>query len=189
MTGIESIDEISWRHPPTGRWPSLAGRARELAGYGPLIANLARRDLAARYKRSVLGWLWSLINPAARLAILTLVFGRFLRIAPPVAGNGELESFAVYLFCALVVWNFFESVVTGSMTSLGSAGPLLNKVYFPPECPLVANLVVVASQTAFEILVLIIVLAAVGNVSVTFLLWAVPCSCFSCSSPSAWASS
>ena len=84
---------------------------------------------------SVLGSLWSLLNPAATLAIYSLVFGAFLRIEPPVAGNGELKNFALYLFCALVMWNFFSQVVRGSQEALTGAGPLLKKVYFPPSAP------------------------------------------------------
>src|SRR5438552_695839 len=96
--------------------------------YRSLVANLSQRELKLKYKGSVLGWLWSLINPATALGIYTLVFGVFLKIEPPVAGNGRLKSFALFLFAALVVWNFFSSVVGGSMAWLLGAGPLLKKV-------------------------------------------------------------
>lgn len=172
MTVGQSVEPAVTVLTPPGRWWSAVRiRGREIFGYQALIANLARRDLAARYKRSVLGWAWSLINPIARLAILSLVFGQFLKIIPPVAGNGDLQNFAVYLFCALVVWGAFEGVVVGSMTSLVGAGPLLNKVYFPPESPGIANVLVVSNQTAFEFAVLVLVLAALGNVGWTFFFW------------------
>ena len=51
-------------------------------GYRGLIGNLAQRELKSRYKRSVLGWLWSLINPASTLLIYTIVFGTIMRIRP-----------------------------------------------------------------------------------------------------------
>ena len=56
--------------------------------YRTLIVNLAQRDLKARYKKSFLGWLWSLINPAVTLGIYTVVFGVFLGATAPFAGNG-----------------------------------------------------------------------------------------------------
>jgi ABC-type polysaccharide/polyol phosphate export permease len=172
MTAQQSSDVgVTVRTPPGKWWSAIRVRSREIFGYQALIANLAKRDLAARYKRSVLGWAWSLINPIARLAIYSLVFGQFLRIVPPVAGNGELENFAVYLFCALVVWNIFEGIIVGSMTSLVGAGPLLNKVYFPPESPGIANVLVVSNQSIFEFGVLVLVLVALGNVSWTFFFW------------------
>ena len=57
--------------------------------YRTLIANLAQRELKARYKRSFLGWLWSLINPAVTLGIYTVVFGVFLKGQAPALGNGR----------------------------------------------------------------------------------------------------
>ena len=97
------------------------------------------RELKARDKRSVLGWAWSLINPATTLLVYAIVFGTLLQVKPPVAGNGSLQNFALYLFCGLVIWNFFTVVVNGSMGALVGAGGLLRKVYFPPECPVIAN--------------------------------------------------
>jgi ABC-type polysaccharide/polyol phosphate export permease len=143
----------------------------EVWGYRGLIGNLAQRELKSRYKRSVLGWMWSLINPASSLLIYTLVFGTVLRIPPPTAGNGTLNNFALYLFSALIIWNFFNAVVVGSMGSLIGAGPLLKKVYFPPECPAIANVLTVLSQTVIEALILVLVMVIVGNTAWTFLLF------------------
>jgi ABC-type polysaccharide/polyol phosphate export permease len=143
----------------------------EVWSYRGLIGNLAQRELKSRYKRSILGWLWSLINPASTLLIYTVVFGTIMKINPPVAGNGTLVSFALYLFSALIIWNFFSATITGSMGSLIGAGPLLKKVYFPPECPAVANVLTILTQTAIEALILVTVLIVVGNASWTFLLF------------------
>jgi ABC-type polysaccharide/polyol phosphate export permease len=142
--------------------------ASQIWSYRFLIGNLTQRELKSRYKRSLLGWGWSLINPAATLLIYALVFGSFLRIVPPVAGNGHLQSFALYLFAGLVVWNFFNNVMTGSMGSLLGVGSLLRKVYFPPESPAIANALAVVTQTIVEATILVVVMAVVGNASWTF---------------------
>ena len=139
----------------------------EVWTYRGLIGNLAQRELKSRYKRSVLGWAWSLLNPASTLLIYTVVFGTIMRIEPPIAGNGTTKSFALFLFSALIVWNFFSGVITGSMGALIGAGGLLKKVYFPPECPPIANALTVITQTALEAVILIVVLAIVGNLSWT----------------------
>ncbi|HVN50528.1 MAG TPA: hypothetical protein VMT43_03800, partial [Acidimicrobiales bacterium] len=68
----------------------------EIWSYRRLIGNLAQRELRSRYKKSVLGWAWSLINPLSTLLIYTVVFGVFLKVPPPLAGNGELKSFGLY---------------------------------------------------------------------------------------------
>ena len=65
--------------------------ATEIWNYRSLTANLARREMRAQYKKSILGSLWSLINPLSVLLIYALVFGTFLRIEPPVAGNGAIN--------------------------------------------------------------------------------------------------
>jgi len=140
-----------------------------MIAYRGLIMHLAQRELKAKHKKSLLGWLWSLINPAATLGIYTLVFGYFLKIPPPVAGNGELKSFALYLFAALVTWNFFSGVLNGSMLAFQTSGGMLTKVYFPPECPALANLIVCSVQFAIELGLLMVFLIALGNASWTFL--------------------
>lgn len=145
----------------------------ELWNYRGLIANLARRELKSKYKRSVLGWLWSLLNPTLTLLIYTLVFGTFLPVTPPTGGNGRLNSFALFLFAGLVVWNAFNSVVTGAMAALTGAGPLLKKVYFPPACPAIANALTVLNQAVIEAAILAAIMIVVGNASWTFLLFPV----------------
>ena len=138
----------------------------EVWSYRTLIANLAQRELKSRYKRSILGWLWSLINPAATLGIYTVVFGYFLKADPPPMGNGE-KSFALYLFAGLVVWNLFSGIVNTCISSFSGAGGLLTRTYFPPECPMVAGLVTVLVQALLEVLILMFFMILVGNVSWT----------------------
>lgn len=139
--------------------------AAQIWAHRPLIVNLARRDVAAKYKKSLLGRLWSLINPAATLGVYTLVFGVFLSVQAPVAGNGHTRVFALYLFVALVVWNCFSNTVLGGMNALEGAAPLLTKVYFPPECPALAAVIGVFIQTVTELAILFGIMVVVGNLS------------------------
>jgi ABC-2 type transport system permease protein len=141
----------------------------DLWTYRGLVGNLAQRELKAKYKRSLLGWIWSLINPATTLAIYAVVFGTLLKVKPPLAGNGELQNFALFLFAGLVVWNFFQAVVVGSMASLIGAGPLLKKVFFPAECAPAASLLVSLSQAGIESGILIAIMIVVRNTSWTML--------------------
>jgi ABC-2 type transport system permease protein len=138
--------------------------------YRGLIGNFANREIKGKYKGSLLGSAWSLINPLATLAIYSLVFGFIIRFPTPVAGNGHLTNFTVYLFTALVVWNFFTSVTTSGMGALVGAGQLLRKIYFPPFAPVLGSAGAVLNQTAIEFGLLFVVFLAVGNVGWTFLL-------------------
>jgi ABC-2 type transport system permease protein len=142
----------------------------EIWTYRGLVGNFAQRELRGKYKGSALGWFWSLLNPLATLAVYALVFGFFLKFEPPVAGNGELQNFAVYLFTALVAWNFFFAVVTGSIGALAGAGPLLKKIYFPAFAPVIGGAGATLFQTGIEVGLLIAVMVVLQNVSWTFLL-------------------
>ena len=138
--------------------------------YRTLITNLALRDLRSRYKKSVLGWLWSLLNPATTLVIYTVVFGTFLGVEAPTAGNGHSKLFALYLFTALVTWNAFSGGINIAMQSFLISGPLLTRTYFPPEVPVVAGTLTVLTQTAVESMILLGFMAAIGNLGWTTLL-------------------
>lgn len=138
--------------------------------YRGLIGNFANREIKGKYKGSLLGSAWSLINPLATLAIYSLVFGFIIKFPTPVAGNGSLTSFTVYLFTALVVWNFFQSVTSSGMGALVTAGPLLRKIYFPPFAPVIGSAGAVLNQTAIEFGLLFVVYLVVQNLSWTFLL-------------------
>lgn len=140
----------------------MLASATETWSYRELIWNLTSREVKVKYKRSILGWLWSLINPAATLAIYTVVFSTFLRVDPPVAGDGETSSFALYLFIALIGWGLFNNVINGSMQQMVASGPLLKKVYFPPACPIIAVVLASLLQTAMESVILVVVLLALG---------------------------
>jgi len=144
----------------------------QLWAYRNLIYNLAQRELRSRYKKSLLGWLWSLINPASTLLIYSLVFGYFLKQKPAEpAANGHTEVYALYLFAGLWVWNYFNGTVVGAIAALQQSGPLLNKVYFPPACPAVANTVTVLLQAVIESGILAVVMLLLGNLGWSVLLY------------------
>ena len=134
-----------------------------------LVRNFAERETKARYKRSALGWLWSLIKPLVTVAVYSLVFGVIYRAAPPVTANGKAETFALYLFTGLVVWNLFTEVVTGSMQWLQGVSDLRKKIYFPTETVILGGAVSTFLQSTLEALVLVAIMIGFGNISATVL--------------------
>ena len=82
----------------------------ELYAYREMIVSLVRKDLRGRYKGSVLGFLWTFINPLLQLMVYTVVFSVIMR-----AG---IDKFYLFLFVALVPWIFFSSAITGGATSI-----------------------------------------------------------------------
>ncbi|HEY0871464.1 MAG TPA: ABC transporter permease [Acidothermaceae bacterium] len=149
--------------------PPAVTQMAEMWRYRGLIGNFASRELKSKYKHSLLGWTWSLINPAATLAVYSIVFSTIFRALPPKAHNG-MTTYVIYLFIGLVAWNFFSNVVNGSMAALIGAGPLLKKIYFPPYAAVLGNSLSALVQTFIEAGVLLVVLLAAGNASWTLLL-------------------
>lgn len=145
-------------------------KPKPTSNFIPLVINFAQREMRARYKRSLLGWLWSLLNPASTVLIYSLVFGVFLRTQPPVTANGKAEIFAVYLFTGLVVWNLFSGVVNGSMDWLTGVMDLRKKAFFPTETAILGGAIAAIVQTIFEIAVLLVIMLVLANISWTFLL-------------------
>lgn len=139
-----------------------------------LIWAFAQRDFATRYRSSVLGWAWSLIQPLATLLVFAAVFSLVFRVqAPPLGADGDRTNFAAFLFTGMVTWNLFSSFVLLSMSQLKSNGELLRKVQFPAWAPILGASVVQLVQVALELVVLIGMFVWLGNIGITWLL-AVP---------------
>jgi lipopolysaccharide transport system permease protein len=98
-----------------------------MLAYRELTRNLVVRDLKVRYKNSILGVLWSLLNPL----LMTLVFTVVFTVMTPAGGN--IPNFPVFVLSALLPWNFFSASVIGSTNSIVGSTNLVNKVYFPRE--------------------------------------------------------
>lgn len=96
---------------------------REVWRYRDLLAQLIARNIKVRYKRSVLGIAWTMLNPLLIMAILTLVFSSLFRVA--------VEHYAVYLLSGLVLWNFFSQTTTLAMSELVWGGGLFHRIYIP----------------------------------------------------------
>ncbi len=143
----------------------------ELVESRELLVNLTLRELRGKYKRSVLGWTWSLLNPLATMAIFTIVFGYFLKVDVPPGKPSGLDVFALYLLCGLLPWNFLSNGMSGSMGSLLGNSNLIKKVYFPREILVVANVASWVVSFLIELAVLAVALLVFGNFVVP---WLVP---------------
>ena len=132
-----------------------------------LVRSFAERETKALYKRNVLGWLWSLLKPLTTVAVYSLVFGVIYRAAAPSTANGRAEVFALYLFSGLVVWNAFYAIVNGAMRWTDGVSELRKKIYFPTETAIIGGAVATLLQSSLEALVLVVIMAALANMSWT----------------------
>lgn len=126
------------------------GILHEIYNYREMLRSLVHRDLRGRYKGSVLGFMWTFINPLMQLLVYTILFSKIMR-----AG---IDDYYLFLFVALIPWMFFSSSLTGGSTAIWANQNLVTKIYFPRE---VLPLAVVTSNFINMLYCFVIVLAAV----------------------------
>jgi ABC-2 type transport system permease protein len=130
--------------------------------YRELFINLTHRELKGKYKRTVLGQLWSLANPLALMVVYTFVFTFIIRIEPDPGDPSGLDVFALWLLCGLLPWIFFSNVVTQAMGAILANESLIKKVYFPRSVLVLSSTAAVSVNWSIEMLVLAIALIALG---------------------------
>jgi len=112
---IEFYDSANRGHPAIEEFKALLK-------YKDLIFQLVRRDLVSRYKRSVLGMAWTMLNPLGSMLILTIVFSHVF---------GRVESYPAYVLTGLVIWNFFSQTTIHCMDSTLWGSDLFGKIFLP----------------------------------------------------------
>ena len=114
------------RQAPVRFLPATLNVLRETWAYRDLLRNLVVRDLKTRYKRSVLGFAWSFLNPLFMVMIFTVVF-------TVIARAQNVPNYPLFALCGLLAWNFLAGSVSGAARSIVGNAHLIDKVYFPRE--------------------------------------------------------
>lgn len=106
---------------------------RSAAAHRNLLYLLSLRELRTRYKKSILGWAWSMLNPLTQMAIFTVIFLYVFKAVPPVGDPSGLKNFPLYFLSGSLPFNFFSITVGVSMGSVQGGSGLIKKVQFPHE--------------------------------------------------------
>jgi ABC-2 type transport system permease protein len=101
----------------------VVGEFLELLRYRDLLRLLVINNIKTRYKRSMLGVIWTLLNPLLMMMVMTVAFSSLFR--------SSLEHYAVYVLAGLLFWNFFAQSTTAAMKSLVWGGALIRRIYLP----------------------------------------------------------
>jgi ABC-type polysaccharide/polyol phosphate export permease len=128
---------------------------REITKYRELLRNLVLRDIKVRYKRSVLGFAWVMLNPLLIMLILYIVFSGLFKITT--------ENYIAYLLSGIILWNFFSQSTTTAVQSLIGNSNLIKKLYLPKA---IFPLSVVLSATInfiFSLIPLFLVIYFIGT--------------------------
>ena len=142
---------------------STVVQLKRLSSSQELLWNLTLRELRSKYRRSFLGWTWSLLNPLALVAIYSFIFGVVFGSEAPVGDPSGLTSYALYLLSGLLPWSFFGLVTGLGLSSLiGNAG-LVRKVAFARETLVFSQSIFSLVQFSIEMLLLSTILVIAGS--------------------------
>ena len=130
-------------------------RIVDVVRHRALLTHLIRRELRVRYKGSLLGFFWSLLNPAMYLVVFSLVFTVFLPT--------RVELFGIFMLSGLLIWNFFAGSVQAAARSLIENRALVQKVWFPREVLPLASIGAGLVNMALQGIVLVIGMALFRN--------------------------
>lgn len=125
-----------------------------ISHYIDVVIVLAQKDFKIRYRNSVLGFLWALLNPLAYMVILTLVFSFVLRVSIP--------NFPAWVLIGLLIWRFFSIATTQGLSSIIGNPSLVNKVYFPRYLIVLSNSLANFLGASLEFVALIPLLLLLG---------------------------
>lgn len=133
-----------------------------------LLRQLVQRDFQGRYAGSLLGFLWSFVQPLWLLMLFTFVFSSVMRISPGGTGSPR---FAAFLFCGLLPWMAFQEGVLRASTAITDNSSLVKKLRFPSEVLVLAVVLAALLHEAIAAAVFVAVLAWTGDLAWGGLPW------------------
>lgn len=129
---------------------SVVQEIREITKYRELLKNLVVRDLKVRYRRSVLGFAWVMLNPLLMMLILSVVFSELFKIST--------KSYTVYLLSGIIMWNFFSQSTTVTVISFLANANIIKKIYLPKSIFPLSSILSAAINFIFSIVPLALIL-------------------------------
>jgi len=122
--------------------------------YRHLIAQLVRRDVLTRYKRSVLGVAWTMLNPLGMMLVLTIAFSQIF---------GGTRAYPAYVLSGLIAWNFFSQTTTAGINQMVWGGGLLSRIYIPRTVFVLSSIGTGIVNLLLSMVPLILVLVITGT--------------------------
>lgn len=171
-TRVEKLKEKDWDLviTPRKKWYDL--QLRDVWNYRDLIAMFVRRDFVARYKQTILGPLWFLIQPLMTSLVFTVIFGNIARL--PTDGLPQM----LFYMSGNVLWYYFSSCLTSTSNTFTANAHLFGKVYFPrlvmPLSVVISTLITFSIQFVFFLAFLLYFYLRGVEVGLTRWAWALP---------------
>ena len=142
---------------------------RSAAAHRNLLYLLSMKELRTRYKKSVLGWAWSLLNPLTQMMIFSVIFLYVFKAEPPIGDPSGLKNFPLYFLSGALPFNFFSISVGVSIGSVQGGAGLIKKVQFPHEHLVFSVIVAQFVTLLIELVVLTVAMLIAGRMVVPWL--------------------
>jgi len=136
-----------------------------------LLWQIVAREVKARYKQSILGYFWVILNPLAQMLVMSFAFSIILRIPTNAAAH---IPYSIFLFTALLPWTLFTNSLSSASASLVNSSNLITKIYFPRTILVVSTIFAKIIDFVFAISILVIYMI-IYQIPITWnILWVIP---------------
>lgn len=150
------------------KFKKLVENVKLFISYRELLFNLARREISQRYKQSILGYAWVVLNPLFQIIVLSFVFSTVFRV------SFYSVPYIIFLVVGLLPWNFFALSLASSVNSLTSNSSLITKIYFPREILVYGTIIAKMVDFFYSCLVLIPFFIFYKTTLTTQVFWVIP---------------
>jgi len=149
----------------------LLNEIKNIIKWHELLWQMVGREVKSRYKQSILGYFWVILNPLAQMLVMSFAFSIILRIPTNAASN---IPYSIFLFVALLPWNLFANSLSSSAASLVSSASIITKVYFPRTILVLSTIIAKIIDFLFALIILIIYMIIYQIPINLNILWVIP---------------
>ena len=150
----DTFENIEFTYDSRKRKHPAVEELQNVIQYRDMIFQFVRRDIVSRYKRSVLGVLWTMLQPLGMMIVMSVVFAQLF---------SRVEGYAAYILSGLVGWTFFAQTTTASLHQVVSGGSLSQKIYVPHTAFAISSIVTGMVNLSISIIPLILITLIVGK--------------------------
>ena len=150
---------------------SLLKEIQAIYKWRELLWQITAREVKARYKQSILGYFWVVLNPLAQMLVMSFAFSIIMRIPTNSAGN---IPYSIFLFVALLPWTLFSGSLGSAAASLVGSGSLITKIYFPRTILVMATIIAKIIDFFFALSVLVVYMIIYQIPININILWVIP---------------
>lgn len=150
---------------------SLIKEFRNVISRRELLWQMVGREVKARYKQSILGYFWVILNPLAQMLVMSFAFSVIMRIP---TNSAQHIPYSIFLFVALLPWNLFANSLSASSNSLVNNSSLITKVYFPRSILVLASIISKLVDFLFALSILVVYMIIYQIPLSLNILWVIP---------------